>query len=96
MKNLTIPLLLALLFPSLANAQGPTAYHCTYGDLVRRVEKIETAIEPKFQEHFVNASAMPNAADPFPILRSVVPLPDLSFNAGEASPAGGRRRRRRG
>ncbi|MEM0946247.1 MAG: ASKHA domain-containing protein [Pseudomonadota bacterium] len=65
-------------------------------ELVRKVEKIETAIEPRFQEHFVNASAMPNAADPFPILRSVVDLPEMSFNVGEAAEAGGRRRRRRG
>ena len=65
-------------------------------NLVRRVEKVETAIEPRFQEHFVNASAMPNAADPFPILRSVVPLPDVSFNTGDTAETGGRRRRRRG
>ncbi|OIP86418.1 MAG: drug:proton antiporter, partial [Rhodobacterales bacterium CG2_30_65_12] len=30
--------------------------------LVRKIEKIETAIEPRFQEHFVAATAMPNAA----------------------------------
>ena len=64
-------------------------------DTVRNVEKIETAIEPRFQEHFVNASAMPNAVHPFPTLRAVVPLPDASFNTGEPSEGGGRRRRRR-
>ncbi len=32
--------------------------------LVRQIEKIETAVEPRFQEHFVNASAMPNSSDP--------------------------------
>ena len=58
---------------------------------VRQIEKIETAIEPRFQEHFVNASAIPNAVEPFPILRSIVDLPDLSFN----SESSGRRRRRR-
>ncbi|MEL7026053.1 MAG: ASKHA domain-containing protein [Pseudomonadota bacterium] len=63
---------------------------------VRNIEKVETAIEERFQEHFVNASAMPNAADPFDTLRSVVPLPDVSFNAGSAAEGGGRRRRRRG
>jgi uncharacterized 2Fe-2S/4Fe-4S cluster protein (DUF4445 family) len=62
--------------------------------LVRGIEKIETAVEPRFQEHFVAATAMPNAADPFPLLRAVVPLPDVEFNAG--TPEGGRRRRRRG
>ncbi|KAA0920708.1 DUF4445 domain-containing protein [Aquicoccus porphyridii] len=64
-------------------------------DTVRRIEKIETAIEPRFQEHFVNASALPNSSEPFPILNSVVPLPDVSFNTG-GDDSGGRRRRRRG
>jgi uncharacterized 2Fe-2S/4Fe-4S cluster protein (DUF4445 family) len=66
--------------------------------LVRKIEKIETAVEPRFQEHFVNASALPNSADPFPILRGVVDLPEVSFNTGgnEGAAGGGRRRRRRG
>lgn len=65
--------------------------------LVRKIEKIETAVEPRFQEHFVNASALPNSADPFPILRGVVDLPEVSFNTGGGDGAsGGRRRRRRG
>ncbi|MEO0504420.1 MAG: ASKHA domain-containing protein, partial [Pseudomonadota bacterium] len=63
-------------------------------ETVRRIHKVETAIEPRFQEHFVNASALPNSADPFPILRSVVDLPDVSFNTGGGED-GGRRRRRR-
>lgn len=65
---------------------------------VGEIEKIETAVEPRFQEHFVNASAMPNSADPFPILNALVALPDVSFNAGggEESDGGRRRRRRRG
>ncbi|MCP5039242.1 MAG: DUF4445 domain-containing protein [Rhodobacteraceae bacterium] len=57
---------------------------------VRSIEKIETAVEPRFQEHFVNASALPNAVEPFAILRSVVDLPKVSFNAQ------GARRKRRG
>ncbi len=64
-------------------------------ETVRRIEKIETAIEPRFQEHFVNASALPNSSEPFPILNSIVPLPDVSFNTG-GEDGGGRRRRRRG
>ena len=65
--------------------------------LVRQIEKIETAVEPRFQEHFVNASALPNASDPFPTLRSVVALPEPSFNTGGGDgDGGGRRRRRRG
>ncbi len=67
-------------------------------ETVKRIEKVETAIEPRFQEHFVNASAMPNAVDPFPILRAIQPLPDVSFNTGgggEGGAGSGRRRRRR-
>jgi len=62
---------------------------------VRQIHKIETAIEPRFQEHFVNASALPNSADPFPILNSIVDLPQVSFNSGGDAASGGRRRRRR-
>ncbi|WP_065334040.1 ASKHA domain-containing protein [Tritonibacter mobilis] len=65
-------------------------------DTVRQIEKIETAVEPRFQEHFVNASAIPNSADPFPILESVVTLPLVSFNtAGAEGGRGAGRRRRR-
>ncbi|MEL6564027.1 MAG: ASKHA domain-containing protein [Pseudomonadota bacterium] len=63
-------------------------------ETVRRIHKVETAIEPRFQEHFVNASALPNSVDPFPILRSIVDLPEVSFNTGGGED-GGRRRRRR-
>jgi len=63
---------------------------------VRNIHKVETAIEPRFQEHFVNASAMPNAVEPFPILRSIVTLPTETFNTGgDSGDGGGRRRRRR-
>lgn len=61
--------------------------------VVRQIDKIETAVEPRFQEHFVNASNIPNAVEKFPVLASIVTLPDLNFNTGED---GGRRRRRRG
>ena len=49
---------------------------------VHQIEKIETAVEPRFQEHFVNASAIPNSSDPFPILGTLLTLPDVSFNVG--------------
>jgi uncharacterized 2Fe-2S/4Fe-4S cluster protein (DUF4445 family) len=66
-------------------------------ETVRRIEKIETAVEARFQEHFVNASALPNSAEPFPILESVVTLPQVNFNTGgDEGERGGRRRRRRG
>jgi uncharacterized 2Fe-2S/4Fe-4S cluster protein (DUF4445 family) len=53
---------------------------------VGRIHKVETAIEPRFQEHFVNANAIPHAVDAFPHLP---PLPDVSYNLNQ----GGRRRR---
>ncbi|MFP4274955.1 MAG: ASKHA domain-containing protein [Paracoccaceae bacterium] len=63
---------------------------------VREITKVETAIEPKFQEHFVNANAIPHATDPFPELARIATLPDVSFNTGGGDQAeGGRRRRRR-
>jgi uncharacterized 2Fe-2S/4Fe-4S cluster protein (DUF4445 family) len=59
--------------------------------LVTRIEKIETAIEPRFQEHFVAANAIPHATAPFPHLP---PLPAVAFGAGADRP-GGRRARAR-
>ena len=43
--------------------------------VVRRVEKIETAIAPKFQDYFIASMNLPNAVDPFPNLERVVALP---------------------
>ena len=64
--------------------------------VVSKIEKIETAIEPKFQEHFVNASAIPNSTDPFPILKTLVALPNVNFNKSETDlPNGNSTRRRR-
>jgi uncharacterized 2Fe-2S/4Fe-4S cluster protein (DUF4445 family) len=64
---------------------------------VRAIHKIETALEPRFQEHFVNASAIPNSAEPFPILNSIVTIPDVNFNTGGGNKdGGGRRRKHRG
>jgi len=62
--------------------------------VVGRIHKVETAIEPRFQEHFVNANAIPHAVDPFPELARVVTLPDVGFNTGGSGGEGGRRRRR--
>ncbi|ETA51048.2 ASKHA domain-containing protein [Ponticoccus alexandrii] len=62
---------------------------------VREITKVETAIEPRFQEHFVAANAIPHATDPFPELSKEVTLPQVSFNTGGGED-GGRRRRRRG
>ncbi|TGD45061.1 DUF4445 domain-containing protein [Pseudotabrizicola sediminis] len=57
---------------------------------VHQIHKVETAIEPRFQEHFVNANAIPHAVDTFPSLAAIVTLPDVSFNT-----SGGREGRRR-
>jgi len=43
--------------------------------VVRDVEKVETAVEPRFQEHFVAAMGLPHSTDPFARLAAVVPLP---------------------
>ena len=43
--------------------------------VIRTVEKVETAIAPRFQEYFVAAMNLPNAIDPFPNLARVVALP---------------------
>ncbi len=72
-----------------------TDYRREIEQTVREIEKIETALEPKFQEHFVNAMALPNKVDPFPNLREAVVLPERKVQAG-GDAAGGRRRRRRG
>lgn len=61
---------------------------------VHKIHKVETAIEPRFQEHFVNANAIPHAVDPFPNLHRIVSLPDVSFNPKSGGDDGGRRRRR--
>lgn len=66
---------------------------------VKDIHKIETAIEPRFQEHFVNASAIPNSVEKFPILETHVTIPNVNFNTGsddDGQSGGGRRRRRRG
>ncbi|MFZ8883049.1 MAG: ASKHA domain-containing protein [Paracoccaceae bacterium] len=65
---------------------------------VGEITKIETAIEPKFQDHFVAANAIPHKTDAFLELKKVVNLPDVSFNTGPSDNAqgAGRRRRRRG
>ncbi|MEM7470213.1 MAG: ASKHA domain-containing protein [Pseudomonadota bacterium] len=78
---------------ALLNKDARTEIEQTVGE----IHKIETAIEPRFQEHFVNASAIPNSSEPFPILNSIVTLPDVTFNTGGGDKSeGGRRRRRRG
>ena len=61
-------------------------------DVVRRVEKIETAVEPRFQEHFVNAMAIPHDVDPYARLAQAVRMPERRAAKTERPP---RRRERR-
>jgi len=61
-------------------------------DVVRRVEKIETAVEPRFQEHFVNAMAIPHDVDPYTRLAQAVRMPERRAAKTERPP---RRRERR-
>ena len=65
--------------------------------VVRRVEKIETAVEPRFQEHFVEAMAIPHRTAPSPHLERAVTLPASPHSRaadGGADPRAERRRRR--
>ncbi len=63
-------------------------------ETVNKIEKIETALEPDFQQHFVNAMAMPNKVEPFPKLAEQVKLPEKKSNADGGDGTGRRRRRR--
>jgi len=86
---------------AVGNAAGTGARMCLLNrdyrreieETVSKIEKIETALEPKFQEHFVAAMALPNKVDAFPNLRMVVTLPERKMLA-DAGADGGRRRRR--
>ena len=63
--------------------------------LVKRIEKIETAVEPRFQEHFVGAMALPHRSAPYPNLAAVLDLPLPTTPRSQALPGDGQRRRRR-
>jgi len=58
---------------------------------VRLAERIETAVEEKFQDYFVGAMAFPHKTDPFPHLFDVVAPPAQKAVSIEETP---RRRRR--
>ena len=64
--------------------------------LVKRIEKIETAVEPRFQEHFVGAMAMPHTKRPLPQpRRSRRPAAAGRRGRGARRATATRRRRRR-
>jgi uncharacterized 2Fe-2S/4Fe-4S cluster protein (DUF4445 family) len=54
-------------------------------NLVRRVEKIETAVEPRFQEFFVEAMAIPHLSAPYERLREAVTLPERAIIATDST-----------
>jgi uncharacterized 2Fe-2S/4Fe-4S cluster protein (DUF4445 family) len=58
----------------------------------RQIEKIETAVDANFQQHFVDAMGIPHSTQPCPNLSQVVELPEP---AEQAAFAAGRRRRRK-
>jgi uncharacterized 2Fe-2S/4Fe-4S cluster protein (DUF4445 family) len=62
-------------------------------NLVRRIEKIETAIEPRFQHHFVEAMAIPHKVAPYANLRKVVELPPPKESTSQTETRGRRPRR---
>ena len=67
-------------------------------ELVKRIEKVETAVEPRFQEHFIGAIAIPHASEPFPNLAAIVDLPTLPAAGpapAESQRSGSSRRRQR-
>jgi uncharacterized 2Fe-2S/4Fe-4S cluster protein (DUF4445 family) len=61
---------------------------------IRRIEKIETAVEPRFQEHFVEAMAIPHKSARFEQLAKAVALPTRADPAADSASSGRRRRRR--
>ena len=66
-------------------------------EVVRQVEKVETAVESDFQQHFVNAMAFPNKIDKFPNLAKEVELPseNMNENTNKIAVATSKRRRRK-
>ena len=58
---------------------------------VRRIEKVETAVDPNFQKHFVEAMGIPHSTQPNPELAKVLELPAPVEKRTER----GRRRRKR-
>jgi len=62
---------------------------------VRTIEKIETAVEPEFQGHFVSAMGIPNSVEIFTELAKEVILPTLDTSAESESGESARRRNRR-
>ena len=88
---------------SAGNAAGTGARICLLDrksrpeieDVVRRIEKVETAIEPRFQEHFIEAMAIPHKTAPYPNLSKAVTWPAPKEVQSSEGAGRGRRRARR-
>jgi uncharacterized 2Fe-2S/4Fe-4S cluster protein (DUF4445 family) len=86
---------------SAANAAGTGARiallnRASRGDIqmrARQIEKIETAVDPGFQQHFVEAMGIPHTSEPYPKLSRVFDLPRNTEGGSTTRPE--RRRRRR-
>ena len=65
-------------------------------ELVRRVEKIETAVEPSFQQHFVDAMAIPHATADYKHLSQRIDLTGIPSADTEKTRKGRRSRGSRG
>jgi uncharacterized 2Fe-2S/4Fe-4S cluster protein (DUF4445 family) len=61
--------------------------------LVRRIEKVETAIEPRFQQLFVEAMAIPHKTATYTHLRKVVELPPPKESTSQSDTRGRLQRR---
>ncbi len=48
--------------------------------LIKKVHKVETAVEPRFQKHFVEGSSFPNESSTHPELFKFKDLPNVNFN----------------
>ena len=54
--------------------------------VARTIIKIETAIEPAFQAHFVGAMGFPHTTEPYTKLRSVIDFPAPTTGASSGRP----------
>jgi uncharacterized 2Fe-2S/4Fe-4S cluster protein (DUF4445 family) len=63
-------------------------------EILPRVEKVETAIEEKFQEYFIEAMAIPHKTEIFEELSKRVALPKFEVNTSDEDTTRRKRRRR--
>lgn len=64
-------------------------------EIVDRIEKVETALEPSFQAHFVDAMPFPHRTAEYPQLSGKIKLPERPNTSSTGPKRPGRRRRHR-